>query len=181
MTEDLIWRFFINQPRQVSSKVCRRGRGEILFSSARTALGLITRTDGTSNIKRCAMLMKELFRGRSSVASVAQGGLGPAPRAARPPSALHLAKRAVAHDILYSALTWGILPSLHACARAGACAELRARAGARAELRLRLRSPATASLGRSRADSAPLNYVHAAWSLHAHAAGEGAGATPALA
>ena len=180
MTEDLIWRFFINQPRQVSSKVCRRGRGATLFSSARTARPHHP-VRRTSNIKRCAMLMKELFRGRSSVASVAQGGLGPAPRAARPPSALHLAKRAVAHDILYSALTWGILPSLHACARAGACAELRARAGARAELRLRLRSPATASLGRSRADSAPLNYVHAAWSLHAHAAGEGAGATPALA
>lgn len=100
MTEDLIWRFFINQPRQVSSKVCRRGRAATLFSSARR-LGIITRRR-TSNIKRCAMLMKELFRGRSSVASVAQGGLGPAPRAARPPSALHLAKRAVAHDILYN-------------------------------------------------------------------------------
>lgn len=132
-------------------------------------------------------ILKGAIDERSLSGSQLRGVRGPRwPRACTARRATSSARRTSPNalwptDILSSARTRGILPSLHACARAGACAELRARAGARAELRLRLRSPATASLGRSRADSAPLNYVHAAWSLHAHAAGEGAGATPALA
>jgi len=102
--------------------------------------------------------MKELFRGRSSVESVAQGGPGPAPRAAQPPALAVPCQTRCGPRYPFFSRNPGILPSLHACALVPvrSCARA-ARAGARAELCLRLRSPATASLGRSRADSARLN------------------------
>ena len=90
--------------------------------------------------------------------SVAQGGPGPAPRAAQPPARAVPCQTRCGPRYPFFCRNPGDTPvTTRLRARWCLCGAARARAGARAELCLRLRSPATASLGRSRADSARLN------------------------